>query len=538
MNMFKKNSMTVAVAAGLAALGAAGTAQAVHVSPDGLGQVLVFPYYTVRAGHFTAISVVNTQGNTKAVKVRFLEGKNSREVLDFNLFLSPADVWTGAIVQTTAGAKLISNDNSCVTPADLFEETRFDGALNGLNDFKNYQYTGTNSDSSVFTTLDRTREGYFEVFEMGVIDDDAVDGNAIAGAAAVNITGYIKHNSAGVPANCLALNALDASPSNPATAAGPVFPNVGMTAMFPPRGGLMGRASIINATTGANFTLSPTVLDAWSNAVRYSFSGNTAPSLGNGAAPSISNVFTSAGVVTATWNTGVEAVSGALMRNTIYNEFILDAGTQSQTDWIVTFPTKNNLVATGAPGANSIAPSPFARNFENNTSVGSCDPYGFGVFNREEGPVATTIAFVPNPSPQPPGAAPLPGSTLCWEANVVPFQSSSLLGSNNSNALISALQTIVNGTTTTPGGRTTPSLRGSNNGPNGWFSMNFNGAAQGLTPVSATTAALGAAPAAMVQGRHNGLPVIGAMVHNYSASGVTSKYGGVIDHRYLRTITP
>jgi hypothetical protein len=26
-----------------------------------------------------------------------LEGRNSREVLDFNLYLSPYDVWTGAV---------------------------------------------------------------------------------------------------------------------------------------------------------------------------------------------------------------------------------------------------------------------------------------------------------------------------------------------------------------------------------------------------------------------------------------------------------
>ena len=98
MNTLKKNPLHVAVLAGLAALGAAGTAEAVNINPDGLGQALIFPYYTARAGHFTAISVINTQNNTKLVKVRFLEGRNSREVLDFNLFLSPADIWTGVIL--------------------------------------------------------------------------------------------------------------------------------------------------------------------------------------------------------------------------------------------------------------------------------------------------------------------------------------------------------------------------------------------------------------------------------------------------------
>ena len=106
MNTFKKKSLHAAVLAGLAALGAAGTANAVHINPDGLGQVLVFPYYTVRNGNATAMSIVNTTSLTKIVKVRFLEGKNSREVLDFNLFLSPQDVWTGVVIPTAAGARL------------------------------------------------------------------------------------------------------------------------------------------------------------------------------------------------------------------------------------------------------------------------------------------------------------------------------------------------------------------------------------------------------------------------------------------------
>lgn len=65
------------------------TSQAVHIDPDNVGQVLIFPYYTVRNNHSgnaynTLISVMNTSFNAKAVKVRILEGMNSREVLDFN----------------------------------------------------------------------------------------------------------------------------------------------------------------------------------------------------------------------------------------------------------------------------------------------------------------------------------------------------------------------------------------------------------------------------------------------------------------------
>src|SRR5688572_6560925 len=96
--VMKKNSLTTALLAGLAgAAGLATTAHAVNLNPDGLGQALVYPYYTVNGGNQTVLTVVNTADNVKAVKVRFLESRNSREVIDFNLYLSAFDVWTGTV---------------------------------------------------------------------------------------------------------------------------------------------------------------------------------------------------------------------------------------------------------------------------------------------------------------------------------------------------------------------------------------------------------------------------------------------------------
>jgi hypothetical protein len=96
--MNRKN-LTAAVLAGLAGVvGIVGSAQAVNVNPDGTGQVLLYPYYTVNGDNLTLLSVVNTSDDAKAVKVRFLESENSAEVLDFNLYMSAYDVWTAAIV--------------------------------------------------------------------------------------------------------------------------------------------------------------------------------------------------------------------------------------------------------------------------------------------------------------------------------------------------------------------------------------------------------------------------------------------------------
>src|SRR5215475_16124324 len=67
--------------------------RAVYLDPHGMGQVLVYPYYTTNAGQATLITVVNTTADGKAVKIRFHEGFNGRNVLDVNIYLSPYDVW-------------------------------------------------------------------------------------------------------------------------------------------------------------------------------------------------------------------------------------------------------------------------------------------------------------------------------------------------------------------------------------------------------------------------------------------------------------
>src|ERR1700693_2241386 len=118
MNTFKRKSLYAALA-GVGALGATGAAQAVNVNPDGLGQVLIYPYYTTQgtnAPYNSLLSVVNSTNSGKVVKVRFLEGKNSKRVLHFILWVSPRDVWTAAISPIGAGAGIVTCALSCTTP--------------------------------------------------------------------------------------------------------------------------------------------------------------------------------------------------------------------------------------------------------------------------------------------------------------------------------------------------------------------------------------------------------------------------------------
>lgn len=223
MNMFKRKSVYTAILAGLGAVGVADIASAVHVNPDGIGEVLIYPYYTVRGGNDTYISVVNTTNSTKAVKVRFLEGKNSREVLDFNLYLSPYDVWTGVVITGSSatnadGARLVTGDKSCTTPP----------IPSGGQPFVNYRFAAGASDGEN-QDLDRTREGYFEIIEMGEVTN-------------TTHTGYIKHSN-GTPANCGALQSIAtmALSTDPLTRSG--------------RGGLTGSASLINPASGTDYGL-------------------------------------------------------------------------------------------------------------------------------------------------------------------------------------------------------------------------------------------------------------------------------------------
>jgi hypothetical protein len=200
--MNRKN-LTAAVLAGLAgAVGIVGSAQAVNINPDGLGEVLIYPYYTTNGGNVTLLSVVNTTSKAKAVKVRFLEGQNSREVLDFNLYMSKYDVWTAALVlapsKDFAGTEvpmvptMVTKDNSCTVPYiygyNNLPAADGDGGSQEflpwrLNDayYNDISFPGEadllgvpdGEMSEVYDDIARGAEGHFEIIEMGELLNDS-----------------------------------------------------------------------------------------------------------------------------------------------------------------------------------------------------------------------------------------------------------------------------------------------------------------------------------------------------------------------------
>lgn len=67
------------------------------------GPMLVWPFYTAQAAAAMYPYYTASNSSVKTMRVRFREGRNAREVLDFNLYLSPNDVWSAEQVSLRRG---------------------------------------------------------------------------------------------------------------------------------------------------------------------------------------------------------------------------------------------------------------------------------------------------------------------------------------------------------------------------------------------------------------------------------------------------
>jgi len=228
---FTPRILAVALAAALAA---PGQADVMHVADSGVGQVLIYPYYTARNGTVSLLSVVNTADQAKAVRVRMRESVAGRMVAEFNLFLSAYDVWTGAIVPSGEGATIVTNDRSCTSPK-----------LGADSPPLQFSPLGYSREAPVFGTppgfvpLGRTREGYVELIEMASIGNNSALGTDVT-------------HVAGVPP--CKLNVTMADPTI-------------ASSLQAPSGGLMGSMSFINLTDGLGVSYNATAIERfWSTA--------------------------------------------------------------------------------------------------------------------------------------------------------------------------------------------------------------------------------------------------------------------------------
>lgn len=471
----KVKKLALAMSLALGGVGMVPSAQAVSVSADNLGQALIFPYYTVRGGWLSLFGVVNTSNQVVAVKVRFHEAYNSRDVFDFNIILSPYDEWTGWLADSPNGPVMYTEDKSC-TVGDIFST----GSA-GVTFPAPVAYTGSASDGGP-TTVDRMREGYVEMIMMG-----ASPGSP---AAVYPLASGAIHASGARPTGCAALvsafqsvSALGATAScttvgSTGTAAISGFSNTlrgefcnyaaintnlatSTVALNP----LKGTFSLVNGGEGFNAVGLPTALQNFRNSTAMTLqlaptnltattsagsvvafadswhepSMNSAGSAGVQLAPSgtaLNPVLTGAAL-------GAGAVSDALMHTNVINEWSnrtnAAAGWVTATDWVITFPTKgmyvdndysNQYAGRNQGRANSPTPpasaftAPFAAFFVNSSASPatakngqSCDPMSFTLRNREE------------QSSQGAGFSPGGTAQLCYETNVLTFNQGLILNS-------------------------------------------------------------------------------------------------------------
>ena len=410
-------------------------------NPAGVGHILIVPYFSTQDGNATLLNIVNTDTvNGKAVKIRFRGASNSDDVFDFQLFLSPADVWTANISKGASGlSRLETGDKSCTLPANVNQ----DFITSRLNTV----------DLSGDALANETREGYVEILTMGDIP-------SVSGTTSVWFA--TKHNSAGV-APCTAsilesLSIADTRLNNPTTGlfANWTIINVPQTTTW------TGEAAAIEARTstgaagkGNNVywpqtavaltgpeidanTADPLLVGRFIEAARYDL-------------PDLSTPYT----IGATAIAQANELSDALAATQVAGEFLSTPGLSASTDWVVSKPTRRYYAAVDYEGLtpaqklvtnyddNGIALAVYYR--ESNTTMGNAVNGGksyqactqvtsLKFWNREEvSPTSSGIVISPG--------QPTPIPSLCAEVSVLGVNSpTSPLGASVSrfNATVAA----------------------------------------------------------------------------------------------------
>lgn len=448
----KMKQLALAVGTVLGSLSLMPSAQAVNLATDGLGQVLVFPYYTTRGDWTTLFNITNTSDFVVAAKVRFHEAYNSRDVLDFTVILSPRDVWTAWVENGADNVPRIrTNDNSCTVPAIPADGQTFVGGL--------MSYTGGAVDGGP-TGTDRLREGYVKVLMNGA-------------SPAVGLAASAVHVN-GVPVNCGALQSAFGNAGGIATlrAAFPLYNETinplkgSFNIVNGPRGLTAGGSAVAfadfyrtsvapNLCSAGDFSCYVAGPEGLPPAAGGVFSTNYLVTLqlppaqtGNFTTsfhePNLNAANTPGAVLLASGttvtsafdqpDTGANAVNFAIRRTAVDNQWTRKTDGASSwgtaSDWVVTFPTKRYYVdlatnefsgrAAGRPGLPQQFPGPF---FVQPFNGKSCFPVTYRIFDREEREIVREQGPVFSPAPTP------EGNSLCYEANVLSFGGSSILSS-------------------------------------------------------------------------------------------------------------
>lgn len=475
------------LACALAAVLGGPHAMAARLDPDGRGQALVFPYYSAQTGPDgtmnTYLSIVNGTSQGKALRVRFRESRVGQEVGWFNLYLSPNDMWTAAVVPVAGGGTtVLTSDVSCTDPSFTLPAAG-DVAPPPQRPLRSDFYSSDGMGSG----LDRTREGYVEVIEMATL--------------AATTLAYATHDSAGLP-NCGRLR------NDPE-------PRLGA-----PTGGLSGTLTLIDVNRGFDFTLRAEAIAELSTRPFFRLPGDPYPGFDAAEVDPWSVVASGPYVYRSAWSSGAEAVDAVFMRPRAEAEYVLERGTRSKSDFVVTFPTRHLRLRPDMRRAPFTGPPTWSVDCAGSAG----EPIRFSAYNRESAGGETEDPDFPVPGTQ---------WRLCANANVVP---------------------VARGDAATSSVLLSRSL-GYSHGEVGVRPIFDSGWLQLATGLSATDTSVSSLPSstrvdtrsgAVVSGAHRfrGLPMTGFSVRTFEngtlscgGSACQGNYGGSFAAGYVRDIT-
>jgi hypothetical protein len=511
------------VAASLASLSLA--SHAVNLSPDQSGQVLIYPYYTTRNGFVTSFSIVNSSpAQTKVLNLNFYEGRAGALVMSFHVWLAPRDTWTASIVDRGDGAAIYTTDGSCSTPT-------VGNSSATAAPFSNFFYTGNVSGAiadNAGTSLDRTREGYWEVFEMGVIANGADGSSAPATSTGTALANAAAPGPSGAAVNCSIVQVNLTNPNG--------------TDILSPQGGLTGSYTLINAATGTEFAQKAVALQNFfipsggSRTGLYSLPGTGLPDLSS-VSPARSMIVgptTTSGtesIAVTDWvaegGSAIDAVTAVLMAGSLSSDF--DIGTGLKSELVVTMPTKRFYVRPVSSAAAQQAPTsaagPFTSTFASATTgaARSCDATFAQLADRGGAVKATTWDG---------GAS---GPSLCWSTSTLTFarEGDALASASVFGSATGSKATVPQGTAQ---GQlllwpTTSAGFDANAGPGQTFV-----AGSGSVPAGTNGTTGGLRNLAPGSNRYRGLPVIGFVATQAILSG--QGYGGLFNSTRGLNIAP
>ena len=470
MKQFLKKPLGLAVAATLAIGGmAAYTNATAATDANALGDLALVPYYTVRDSYVTGIHITNTSDQTQIVKMRMRRGKDSADALDFNLILSPYDMWIGTIDDADGHLGIASNDKSCTAPD-------YNGVVVGSG---KPEFIAP----ATFAANGAADEGYLEIIGMAQAD------------AAQQISQDALH-VAGVPVNCnrvrenfRTINVLanDQTQTNAAVVSNYSDTDNALKVSYFIRDALTGMEMGDNATHIVGFAADAMMTNQQAGLNSGDTAGFDFPDLDGGGANGGNAA--NRGTATGLYHSVIRL---DLASNSILNDWSFNPNNGVSTDWVVTIPGQylmDNPTDNGSIIVNGLLDITNHRDLPVTAS--------FDVYDREEG-TATPSGLVISPSP---AAA---STIFDREVNVIEWGGQTVF---NTVAPITVVPSLASGSTV------------------GWaeLSISSNTAAPLIYDQTDLTGATSVTPV-------NGIPIIGFTGWQRTFTDASKNYGRIIGH--------